>query len=73
MTHLQKDYIEPYIALKESFNNLADRHQSTTVAPMSYQQPDVPHFVFDSMTFMERMFMVRLDLRTLAAPILGYR
>jgi hypothetical protein len=68
------DYIEPYLALKESFNNLAERHQSNNdVTRIAYQQAQERTFIVDSATYINKMFIVRLDLRTLAGPILGYK
>ena len=70
---IQVDYIEPYLALKESFNKLGERHESSDLQSIEYKQSQTQKFIVDSMTFMEKMFIVRLDLRTLAGPILGYK
>ena len=68
------DYIEPYLALKESFNNLAERHQNNNdMTRIAYQQAQAGNFICDSETYINNMFIVRLDLRTLAGPILGYK
>ena len=71
---IQVDYIEPYLALMESFTNLSERHQSNNdMTRIGYQQAQARKFIIDSETYIEKMFVVRLDLRTLAGPILGYK
>ena len=70
---MQEDFIEPYVALKESFSNMSERHKDHSMTRMCYQQLEMPNFVCDSSTYKNMMFIVRLDLSALAAPILGYK
>lgn len=65
--------MQPFLALTESFYNLADRLRSKELYKLPYQVLSIPDFVVDSRTYKERLFIIRLDLRTLAAHILGYK
>ena len=68
----KEDYIEPYVALRESFNDIIERYntENSPSAIMRYQREMLPDFIVDGDTFKSRMFLVRLDLRTLAASLL---
>lgn len=54
------DYIEPFMALKNSFNSLAERHEEsgTPTNKLHYQQLQLPSFITDPITFMDRLFLV---------------
>ena len=52
---------------------MAERHKQQSLTRMRYQQLEMPNFVCDSATYKNKLFIVRLDLSTLAAPILGYK
>lgn len=71
----KEDYIEPYVALQESFNNIVERYNTDAnpLTIMRYQKLPLPEFTVDADTFKSRMFMVRLDLRALAPSLLEYR
>lgn len=67
------DFLSPYLALTESFYNLSERIESKNLYKLPYQILPLPDFIVDTRTFKEKLFMVRLDLRTLAASVLGYK
>ena len=61
------------MALQQSFSSLAEQHQQGHIRRMDYQELKLPQLVCDGNTFTDRLFMIRIDLRTLAAPILEYQ
>lgn len=65
--------LAPYLALTESFYNLSERIESKAINKRAYQVLPLPDFIVDFETFKERLFLVRLDLRTLATSVLGYK
>lgn len=73
---VDEDYIEPFVALRESFNDVVERYNSDGLnkqTMMRYQRLLLPEFICDSSTFKSMMFLVRLDLRALASSLLEYR
>ena len=52
---------------------MSERHKDHSMTRMRYQQLEMSNFVCDSSTYKNMMFIVRLDLSALAAPILGYK
>ena len=61
------------MALKHSFSSLAEQQQQGHIRRTGYQELRMPQLICDGNTFVDRLFMIRIDLRTLAAPILEYQ
>ena len=57
----------------DGFNNGGEESQSNQIAHLPYQKVEPNKFFIDEMTYLHKQFLIRLDLRTLAGPILGYK
>lgn len=71
--HLQVNFLEPYVALKESFSDLSDEHLSNKeLTLLGYQRLALPDLIVDPETYRNSLFIISLDLRIMASMVLGY-